>query len=212
MSPFTAQLRHRLGRLTHSVDAAVEFLQSRRRAQVVVALVAALVAGLTSASATGAALAARARWSDGVAVLIAVAPLPTDRALRPGDVKLVHLPPALAPTDGLHRLPGGARLDIGVAAGTPITASLLAYAERIEAPPGWKVVAVATGTVAPALHAGDTVDVIALDTVVATGAIVVESRHGTAVAVAVTADVAARTATSMHAGDATLVLASGRGG
>lgn len=212
MSPFVADLRHRLDPLVRRMDAAVSFLESRRRAQLGVALVAALAAGLVTASTTGSALLARARWSDGVAVLVAAAPLPPDRALRPDDVRLVHLPPALAPSDGLHRLPPDARLGIGIAAGTPVTSSLLADSDRIDAPPGWRIVAVADGTVAPSLRAGDTVDVVALDTVVATGAVVVESREGTAVAVAVPPDVAARTATSMHTGDATLVLASARTG
>jgi hypothetical protein len=208
MTPFVANLRHRLGRLAHSVDAVVSYLESRRRAQLVVAVVAALVAGILSASATGAALVARARWNDGVRVLVATTALSDDRVLSPGDVRVVFLPPALAPGDALAVLPLGARLRLDVAAGTAMTASLLMDADRIDAPPGWRVVAVGPNTVAPALRTGDTVDVVALDTVVATGAVVVETRDGTAVAVAVPADVAARTATSMHMGDATLVLAS----
>ena len=208
MSPTADGPRAVLTRLARRVDTLVSALEIERRAQVLVALGAALVAATIVATATGSTLTARARWNDGVPVLVASAPLGADRVLMPDDVTLVRLPPALAPADALAALPTGTRLAVDVAAGTPVTASLLADADRVDAPPGWRVVAVPAGTVTPPLQAGDTVDVIALDSVVATGAVVVESRDGSAVAVAVPFETAARTATAMHSGEASLVLAT----
>ncbi len=207
MSPTADGPRAVLARLARRVDALVSSLEVHRRAQFVAALGAAVTAAAVAATATGSALSARARWHDGVPVLLASTPLPADRLLSRDDVRLVHLPPALAPTDALAVLPAGARLAVDVSAGTPVTEAMLAGAYRVDAPPGWRVVAVPAGTVTPPLRAGDMVDVVALDAVVVTAAVVVESRDGTAVAVAVPFEAAARTATAMHSGEATLVLA-----
>lgn len=208
MFPSPASWRARVSRLATLCHRVVSALETRRRFQTTVVVVLALVAALTTAALAGAAVRSRENWSGSVAVLLAARALPSGHSLIVTDVRRASVPPALAPRDALAEIPPDARLAHAIAGGTIITTSLLAIGGRIDPPPGWRVVAVADSIVAPDLSPGDVVDVIALDAVVAAGAVVIETRDGVAYAIAVTPEDAARTATSMHAGDATLVLAT----
>lgn len=207
MSPLPARLRDANARLVGALDALVRLLERRRRARSVLAVLMASFSALVIGSLCASAAAAHHRWSAGTAVLVANGPVAAGVALDATNTRIITLPPALAPLDALAAPPPGSVMRIAVETGTPLTASLVDTGSSAPIPEGWRVVAVAEGTGAPALDAGDVVDIVSLDAIIAAGAVVVESRDRHAVSVAVSPTDVAVVATAMHSGDASLVLA-----
>lgn len=65
-----------------------------------------------------------------------------------------------------------------------------------------------TDLVAPTVIAGNHVDVVSADTIIAAGALVIEVSPSNGITIAVPAEYAAIVATASRAGDASLVLAT----
>jgi hypothetical protein len=121
----------------------------------------------------------------------------------------VELPMAIIAADALTTIPRNARVRIAVENRTALTTSLISVnGERIALPTGWRGIALPTDLMAPQVRAGDHVDVISADLVVAANALVIEVSTRNGVTIGVPAESAAIVATAIRAGDASLVIAN----
>ena len=143
-------------------------------------------------------------------MIVAAGPLGAGESVTSENTRVIALPAALAPVDSLSAPPVGATVRLAVQEGTPLTSSMLVVDASTPAVPyGWRVVAMPVDVAAPAIVPGDMVDVVAMDAVVAAGALVISAGDDTiGPTIAVPQDVAASVATSAGTGEASLVLAS----
>lgn len=172
----------------------------------VVTLFAIVVAAYVSAVVRGADTARR-QWGTTVEVLVATGSLHEGDVITVANSHMVSVPFALVARDALRSAQLGVHVVRSVAENQMLT-SLDINESSSEVPAGWKIVAFPTDVMAPQLHVGDRVDIVAMGTTVVSDAIVVTastSEHGNEIAVP--SDAAAAVAGAIGNGDASVVTA-----
>jgi Flp pilus assembly protein CpaB len=139
--------------------------------------------------------------------------LVSTRALRAGEsltlanTHQVDLPEAIIADDAIADIPTNATTRIGIAANTPLSLSLISSDDApLQLPEGWKGVALPIDLITPPVRVGDTVDVIARDVVIASGALVAQIDPARGITLAVPGEQAAMVATAAHLGEIGIVL------
>ena len=156
----------------------MRILRRHPRAPQAAILVLAVVTALTVHAVLNAANAARRRWGQAAAVLVATHRLEPGSTLTADDVALRRLPPAAVPDGALSALPYDAATSAPVERGEVLVRDRLIDHGRV--PAGTKAIAVALGEARPRLRVGDRVDLIATfdqgqpATIVATDVLVVD--------------------------------------
>jgi Flp pilus assembly protein CpaB len=209
MKPLTVFLRAARAQFTTLLNAVIRALQVQRRAQLFAVLIVSVVIGFLVAHTVHSTHATQRQWVSQVSVLVTSRNVSTGEILTNTNTRRVALPLAIQPHDALTEIPTNARMRIAVSSRTALSSSMIIGDNaRIQIPTGWRGVAMPTDLVAPTVIAGDHVDVVSADTVIAAGALVIEVSPSNGITIAVPAELAAIVATASRAGDASLVLAT----
>jgi len=209
MKPLTVFLRAARTQFTSLLNALIRALQIQRRAQLIAVLIVSAVIGFFVAHTVHATRATQHQWASHISVLVTSRNLAAGESLTIDNTSRVDLPIAIQPLDALTALPANTRTRIALSSHTALSTSLIIGDNaRIQIPTGWRGVAMPTDLVAPTVIAGDHVDVVSADTVIAAGALVIEVSPSNGITIAVPAELAAIVATASRAGDASLVLAT----
>ena len=209
MKSLTFFLRTALAQFTTLLNALIRALQIQRRAQLIAVLVASILIGFLVARTVHSTRATQHQWTSEVSVLVTSSNLAAGESLTNANTHRVALPLAIQPPDALTKIPTNARTRIALSSRTALSTSMILRDNtRIQIPSGWRGVAMPTDLVAPTVIAGDHVDVVTADTVIAAGALVIEVSPTNGITIAVPAESAAVVATASRNGDASLVLAT----
>lgn len=209
MKSLTFFLRTALAQLTTLLNVLIRALQIQRRAQLIAVLVVSVVIGFFVAQTVHSTRATQHRWVSQVSILVTSRNLAAGESLTNENTHRVALPLAIQPRDALTEIPANARTRIAMTSRTALSTSMIIGDNaRIQIPSGWRGVAMPTDLVAPTVIAGDHVDVVTADTVIAAGALVIEVSPTNGITIAVPAESAAVVATASRNGDASLVLAT----
>jgi Flp pilus assembly protein CpaB len=209
MKSLTFFLRTALAQFTTLLNALIRALQIQRRAQLIAVLVVSILIGFFVARTVHATRATQQQWTSKVSILVTSRNLAAGESLTNENTQYVALPIAIQPPDALMEIPTNARMRLALSSRTALTASMIIRDNaRIQIPSGWRGVAMPADLVAPTVIAGDHVDVVTADTVIAAGALVIEVSPTNGITIAVPAESAAVVATASRNGDASLVLAT----
>jgi len=209
MKPLTVFLRAALAQFTTLLNAVIRALQVQRRAQLFAVLIVSVVIGFLVARTVHSTHTAQRQWVSQVSVLVTSRNMSTGELLTNANTRHVALPLAIQPHDALTEIPTNARMRIAVSSRTALSSSMIIRNNaRIQIPSGWRGVAMPNDLVVPTVIAGDHVDVVTADTVIAAGALVIEVSPTNGITIAVPAESAAVVATASRNGDASLVLAT----
>jgi Flp pilus assembly protein CpaB len=209
MKSLTFFLRTALTQFTTLINVLIRALQIQRRAQLIAVLVVSILIGFFVARTVHSTRATQQQWTSKVSILVTSRNLAAGESLTNENTQYVALPIAIQPPDALTEIPTNARMRLALSSRTTLTSSMIIRDNaRIQIPSGWRGVAMPTDLVAPTVIAGDHVDVVTADTVIAAGALVVEVSPTNGITIAVPAESAAVVATASRNGDASLVLAT----
>ena len=209
MKSLTFFLRTALAQFTTLFNALIRALQIQRRAQLIAVLVVSVVIGFLVARTMHLTRATQHQWTSQVSILVTSSNVAAGESLTDANTHRVALPLAIQPPDSLTKIPTDARVRIALTSRTALSTSMIISDNaRIQIPYGWRGVAMPTDLVAPTVIAGDHVDVVTADTVIAAGALVIEVSPTNGITIAVPAESAAVVATASRNGDASLVLAT----
>ena len=209
MKSLTFFLRTALAQFTTLLNALIRALQIQRRAQLIAVLVVSVVIGFLVARTMHSTRATQRQWASQVSVLVTSRNIAAGESLTNANTHRIALPLAIQPPDSLTKIPTDARVRIALTSRTALSTSMIIGDNaRIQIPSGWRGVAMPTDLVAPTVIAGDHVDVVTADTVIAAGALVIEVSPTNGITIAVPAESAAVVATASRNGDASLVLAT----
>ena len=209
MKSLTFFLRTALAQFTTLLNAVIRALQIQRRAQLIAVLVVSVVIGFLVARTMHSTRAIQRQWASQVSVLVTSRNIAAGESLTNANTHRIALPLAIQPPDSLTKIPTDARVRIALTSRTALSTSMiLGDNARIQIPSGWRGVAMPADLVAPTVIAGDHVDVVTADTVIAAGALVIEVSPTNGITIAVPAESAAVVATASRNGDASLVLAT----
>ena len=209
MKSLTFFLRTALAQFTTLFNVLIRALQIQRRAQLIAVLVVSVVIGFLVARTMHSTRATQRQWASQVSVLVTSRNIAAGESLTNANTHRIALPLAIQPPDSLTKIPTNARTRIALSSRTALSTSMIIGDNaRIQIPSGWRGVAMPTDLVAPTVIAGDHVDVVTADTVIAAGALVIEVSPTNGITIAVPAESAAVVATASRNGDASLVLAT----
>ena len=209
MKSLTFFLRTALAQFTTFFNVLIRALQIQRRAQLIAVLVVSVVIGYLVARTVHSTRATQHQWASQTSVLVTTNNVAAGESLTNANTHRISLPLAIQPLDALTEIPTNARMRLALSSRTALTASMIIRDNaRIQIPFGWRGVAMPTDLVAPTVIAGDHVDVVTADTVIAAGALVIEVSPTNGITIAVPAESAAVVATASRNGDASLVLAT----
>jgi Flp pilus assembly protein CpaB len=209
MKSLTFFLRTALAQFTTLFNVLIRALQIQRRTQLIAVLVVSVVIGFLVARTVHSTRNTQQQWTSQTSVLVTSSNVAAGESLTKANTHRVALPLAIQPPDSLTEIPANARMRLALSSRTALTASMIIRDNaRIQIPPGWRGVAMPADLVAPTVIAGDHVDVVAADTVIAAGALVIEVSPTNDITIAVPAESAAVVATASRNGDASLVLAT----
>ena len=209
MKSLTFFLRTALAQFTTLFNVLIRALQIQRRAQLIAVLVVSVVIGFLVARTMHSTRATQRQWASQVSVLVTSRNIAAGESLTNANTHRIALPLAIQPPDSLTKIPTNARVRIALTSRTALSTSMIIGDNaRIQIPSGWRGVAMPTDLVAPTVIAGDHVDVVTADTVIAAGALVIEVSPTNGITIAVPAESAAVVATASRNGDASLVLAT----
>ena len=209
MKSLTFFLRTAIAQFTTLLNVLIRALQVQRRAQFIAVLVVSIVIGFFVARTVHSTRASQHQWASQTSVLVTTHNVAAGELLTNANTHRVALPLAIQPHDALTEIPTNARMRLALSSRTALTASMIIRNNaRIQIPSGWRGVAMPTDLVAPTVIAGDHVDVVTADTVIAAGALVIEVSPTNGITIAVPAESAAVVATASRNGDASLVLAT----
>ena len=209
MKSLTFFLRTAIAQFTTLLNVLIRALQVQRRAQFIAVLVVSIVIGFFVARTVHSTRASQHQWASKVSILVTTSNVAAGESLTNTNTHRVALPLAIQPHDALTEIPTNARMRLALSSRTALTASMIIRNNaRIQIPSGWRGVAMPTDLVAPTVIAGDHVDVVTADTVIAAGALVIEVSPTNGITIAVPAESSAVVATASRNGDASLVLAT----
>ena len=209
MKSLTFFLRTALAQFTALLNVLIRALQVQRRAQLIAVLIVSILIGFLVARTVHSTRATQHQWTSQVSILVTSRNVAVGESLTDANTHRVALPLAIQPPDALTKIPTNARTRIALSSRTALSTSLIIRDNaRIQIPSGWRGVAMPTDLVAPTVIAGDHVDVVTADTVIAAGALVIEVSPTNGITIAVPAESAAVVATASRNGDASLVLAT----
>ena len=209
MKPLTVFLRAARAQFTTLLNAVIRALQVQRRAQLFAVLIVSVVIGFLVARTVHSTHATQRQWVSQVSVLVTSRNVSMGEVLTSANTHHVALPLAIQPHDALTEIPTNARMRIAVSSRTALSSSMIIRNNaRIQIPSGWRGVAMPNDLVAPTVIAGDHIDVVSADSVIAAGALVMEVSPENGITIAVPAESAAVVATASRNGDASLVLAT----
>ena len=209
MKSLTFFLRTALAQFTTLFNVLIRALQIQRRAQLIAVLVVSVVIGFLVARTVHSTRATHQQWASQVSILVTSRNVAAGESITNANTHRVALPLAIQPPDALTKIPTNARSRIALSARTALSTSMIVRDNaRIQIPSGWRGVAMPTDLVAPTVIAGDRVDVVSADAVIAAGALVIEVSATNGITIAVPAESAAVVATASRNGDASLVLAT----
>ena len=209
MKSLTFFLRTAIAQFTTLLNVLVRALQIQRRAQLIAVLAVSVIIGFLVARTVHSTRASQHQWASKVSILVTTNNVAAGESLTNANTHLVALPLAIQPPDALTEIPANARMRLALSSRTALTTSMIIRDNaRIQIPSGWRGVAMPTDLVAPTVIAGDHVDVVTADTVIAAGALVIEVSPTNGITIAVPAESAAVVATASRNGDASLVLAT----
>lgn len=209
MKKFLTFLRAANAQLNFLINRTITLLQLERRAQLTAVLITSVLIGGFVTAVTHSAKAAREQWVSHVHVRITTAPVALGDQLTNGNTSVVDLPEASIADDAISTLPKGARARIALQPHTPLSTSMLLLdGSVVSIPSGWRGIAMPTDLIVPNVFAGDHVDVIAGDAVVAEGALIVSSSKSDGITIAVPAAQSPVVASAARLGDISLVLAN----
>jgi Flp pilus assembly protein CpaB len=209
MKSLTVFLRVALAQFTTLLNALIRALQIQRRAQLIAVLVVSVVIGFLVARTVHSTRATQQQWTSKVSILVTSRNLAAGESLTGENTQYVALPIAIQPHEALTKIPADARTRIALSSRTALSTSMILRDNgRIQIPSGWRGVAMPTDLVAPTVIAGDHVDVVSADAVIAAAALVIEVSPTNGITIAVPAEAAAVVATASRNGDASLVLAT----
>ena len=209
MKSLTFFLRTALAQFTTLFNVLIRALQIQRRAQLIAVLVVSVVIGFLVARTVHSTRATHQQWASQVSILVTSRNVAAGESITNANTHRVALPLAIQPPDALTKIPTNARSRIALSARTALSTSMIVRDNaRIQIPSGWRGVAMPTDLVAPTVIAGDRVDVVSADAVIAAGALVIEVSPTNGITIAVPAESAAVVATASRNGDASLVLAT----
>lgn len=209
MKSLTFFLRTALAQFTTLLNVLIRALQIQRRVQLIAVLVVSILIGFFVARTVHSTRATQQQWTSKVSILVTSRNLAAGESLTNENTQYVALPIAIQPPDALTEIPTNARMRLALSSRTTLTSSMIIRDNaRIQIPSGWRGVAMPTDLVAPTVIAGDHVDVVTADTVIAAGALVIEVSPTNGITIAVPAESSAVVATASRNGDASLVLAT----
>jgi len=209
MKSLTFFLRTAIAQFTTLLNVLIRALQIQRRAQLIAILVVSIIIGFLVARTVHSTRASQHQWASKVSILVTTSNIAAGESLTNANTHRISLPLAIQPPDALREIPTNARMRLALSSHTALTASMIIRDNaRIQIPSGWRGVAMPTDLVAPTVIAGDHVDVVTADTVIAAGALVIEVSPTNGITIAVPAESAAVVATASRNGDASLVLAT----
>jgi Flp pilus assembly protein CpaB len=209
MKSLTFFLRTALAQFTTLLNALIRALQIQRRAQLIAVLVVSVIIGFLMARTVHSIRATQRQWTSQTSVLVTSRNLAAGESLTDANTHHVALPLAIQPHEALTKIPTDARTRIALSSRTALSTSMIILDNaRIQIPSGWRGVAMPTDLVTPTVIAGDHVDVVSADTVIAAGALVIEVSPANGITIAVPAESSAVVATASRNGDASLVLAT----
>jgi Flp pilus assembly protein CpaB len=209
MKSLTFFLRTALTQFTTLLNVLIRALQIQRRVQLIAVLVVSILIGFFVARTVHSTRATQQQWTSKVSILVTSRNLAAGESLTNENTQYVALPLAIQPHQALTKIPADARTRIALSSRTALSTSMIIRDNaRIQIPSGWRGVAMPTDLVAPTVIAGDHVDVVTADTVIAAGALVIEVSPTNGITIAVPAESAAVVATASRNGDASLVLAT----
>ena len=209
MKSLTFFLRTALAQFTTLLNVLIRALQIQRRAQLIAVLVASILIGFFVARTVHSTRTSQLQWTSQTSVLVTSRNLAAGESLTNENTQYVALPLAIQPHEALTKIPTDARTRIALSSRTALSTSMIILDNaRIQIPSGWRGVAMPTDLVAPTVIAGDHVDVVSADTVIAAGALVIEVSPANGITIAVPAESSAVVATASRNGDASLVLAT----
>ena len=209
MKSLTFFLRTAIAQFTTLLNVLIRALQIQRRAQLIAVLAVSVIIGFLVARTVHSTRASQHQWASKVSILVTTNNVTAGESLTNANTHLVALPLAIQPPDALTEIPANARMRLALSSRTALTTSMIIRDNaRIQIPSGWRGVAMPTDLVAPTVIAGDHVDVVTADTVIAAGALVIEVSPTNGITIAVPAESAAVVATASRNGDASLVLAT----
>jgi Flp pilus assembly protein CpaB len=209
MKSLNVFLRAAIAQFTTLLNALIRALQIQRRAQLIAVLIVSVVIGFLVARSVHATRATQHQWASQVSILVTSNNVAAGEELTNANTHHVALPLAIQPHDALTEIPTNARMRIALSSNTALSTSMvLRDNARFQIPSGWRGVAMPTDLVAPTVIAGDHVDVVTADTVIAAGALVIEVSPTNGITIAVPAESAAVVATASRNGEASLVLAT----
>ena len=209
MKSLTFFLRTALAQFTTLLNVLIRALQIQRRVQLIAVLIVSILIGFFVARTVHSTRTTQQQWTSKVSILVTSRNLAAGESLTNENTQYVALPIAIQPPDALTEIPTNARMRLALSSRTTLTSSMIIRDNaRIQIPSGWRGVAMPTDLVAPTVIAGDHVDVVTADTVIAAGALVIEVSPTNGITIAVPAESAAVVATASRNGDASLVLAT----
>ena len=209
MKSLTFFLRTAIAQFTTLLNVLIRALQIQRRAQLIAVLVVSILIGFLVARTVHSTRATQQQWVSHVSVLVTSRNLAAGESITNANTTRVALPLVIQPDEALTEIPTNARTRIALPSRTALsTAMIIRDNARIQIPSGWRGVAMPTDLVAPTVIAGDHVDVVSADAVIAAGALVIEVSTKNGITIAVPAESAAVVATASRNGDASLVLAT----
>ena len=209
MKSLTFFLRTALAQFTALLNVLIRALQVQRRAQLIAVLIVSILIGFLVARTVHSTRATQHQWTSQVSILVTSRNVAVGESLTDANTHRVALPLAIQPPDALTKIPTNARMRLALSSRTALTTSMIIRDNaRIQIPSGWRGVAMPADLVAPTVIAGDHVDVVTADTVIAAGALVIEVSPTNGITIAVPAESAAVVATASRNGDASLVLAT----
>jgi len=209
MKSLTFFLRTAIAQFTTLLNVLIRALQIQRRAQLIAVLIVSVVIGFLVARTVHATRTSQHQWASQTSILVTTNNVAAGESLTNANTHRVALPLAIQPPDALTEIPTNARMRLALSSRTALTSSMIIRDNaRIQIPSGWRGVAMPTDLVAPTVIAGDHVDVVTADTVIAAGALVIEVSTTNGITIAVPAESSAVVATASRNGDASLVLAT----
>jgi len=209
MKKFLAFLRAANAQLNTLIHRIISLLQVERRAQLVASLLLSVFIGAFVTTITHSASVEREKWVSHVQVRVTTAPVSIGDAFTNANTHVVDLPEATIADDAISAIPQGARARVSLQPHTPLSTSLLLLdGSAVAIPSGWRGIAMPADLIVPNVNAGDHVDVIAGDAVVAEGALVVSASKNEGITIAVPATQSPVVASAARVGDISLVLAN----
>ena len=183
----------------------ISALQVKRSAQLVAVVALSLVTALLITHALRSATMHQKRWASHRTIIVVTSAIQEGDAFTAQNTRHLDLPMAITPNDALENFAAGDTARFTLQPNTALTAAMVSSAqETVTVPDGWRIVALPTDMPSPPLQLRDSVDVVAGQSVIAAGVIVVSLQPLT---IAVPAEVAASVASVAQLGEASLISA-----